>query len=313
MNIAEILKDKPQHTKLYSTVFGECELCKVPNDASQIKVSYADGCRYFTFNYNGNYCMLGECVLFPSKEMRDWEKFDWKKGDELKNTKCGIDNLIFDHFTDDSYEYFKGKYKKSYNDNENYTYLTTIEKTSLYTKVNSNDTSNDSLLDTTEDLIEDGDIAFFSDGKDNSFIAIVNNSNKTAYNVYISLALKYQNPFLLTKKSTFTKKEWKVKRLATYGEQQLLFDALKKEGLKWNAETKEVESVKMKYKFKPFDKVVVRDSDEEEWRIDLFSHVRQDADFAWKDYKYQCLICMWRNCLPYNEDTAKLIGTTNNY
>lgn len=52
---------------------------------------------------------------------------------------------------------------------------------------------------------------------------------------------------------------------------------------------------------KPFDKVVVRD-DDDKWRIDFYAF-KDGPDFV-------CSGGYWRQCLPYNEDTAKLIGTT---
>lgn len=61
-------------------------------------------------------------------------------------------------------------------------------------------------------------------------------------------------------------------------------------------------------KFKPFDRVVVRDKETDyEWFADLFSHYDADTE------KFVCLGSVWAVCLPYNEETAKLIGTTDDY
>jgi len=59
-----------------------------------------------------------------------------------------------------------------------------------------------------------------------------------------------------------------------------------------------------KESFKPFDHVLVRDFDEEEWVIDIFSH--RDDNLA---YRYQCLKSFWHQCLPY-EGNEHLLGTT---
>ncbi len=64
-------------------------------------------------------------------------------------------------------------------------------------------------------------------------------------------------------------------------------------------------SLKKTYNFKPFDKVVVRDGDYTVWTIDFFSHKCNNI--------YYCLSHCWLQCLPYNEKTAKLIGTTDSY
>jgi len=57
---------------------------------------------------------------------------------------------------------------------------------------------------------------------------------------------------------------------------------------------------------KPFDKVVVRCGDYS-WHVDFFSS---------KNEEYKIYICVggnWTKCLPYTEETAKLIGTCNNW
>lgn len=56
--------------------------------------------------------------------------------------------------------------------------------------------------------------------------------------------------------------------------------------------------------FKPFDKVLVRDTDEDEWRAVEFSHKREGI------YAFCACGAMWRQCIPY-EGNEHLIGTTN--
>ena len=56
------------------------------------------------------------------------------------------------------------------------------------------------------------------------------------------------------------------------------------------------------YDFKPFDKVVVRD--EGTWHIDFF-----ETYIPGEEFPYQCMHQTWQHCLPFNEETAKLIGT----
>ena len=105
LNIAEILKDKPKGTKLYTPIFGEVKYDSVL--LGDIKVLYS--CTDGHFYMDGKFCMNGECLLFPSKEMRDWSKFAWKKGDVLISNN-GNNNIIFIKFTDDTYTHFKGKH-----------------------------------------------------------------------------------------------------------------------------------------------------------------------------------------------------------
>lgn len=94
-------------------------------------------------------------------------------------------------------------------------------------------------------------------------------------------------------------------RLATEEEKQQLFSALKKEGKRWDSEKKQIVDLKSNVELKPFDKVVVRDTEYSTWCADLFSHIDED-------YRYACVGATWSFCIPYNEETAKLIGTTNN-
>lgn len=80
LNLIAILKDCPEGTKLYSTVFGEVELDYVENSAEYpIKVLIKGEIDSFTEDGRLYSDYEGECVLFPSKEQRDWSKFKVKK------------------------------------------------------------------------------------------------------------------------------------------------------------------------------------------------------------------------------------------
>lgn len=89
----------------------------------------------------------------------------------------------------------------------------------------------------------------------------------------------------------------------------LLFPS--KEVRDWsNFSLKEIE----KCNFKPFDKVIVRDDDADIWKCNFFSHITTYKDEKDNSYDmYQCLDEAYCQCLPYNKETAKLIGTTDNY
>ena len=105
--IAEILKHKPQGIKLYSPIFGDCTLCYVKDESSDICVRRPyNEVNYF--NFDGVYHTGGECLLFPSNEMRDWSKFAWQKGDILVNKDNA--HIIFEKFTDDTYTTFIGRH-----------------------------------------------------------------------------------------------------------------------------------------------------------------------------------------------------------
>ena len=55
----------------------------------------------------------------------------------------------------------------------------------------------------------------------------------------------------------------------------------------------------------PFDKVLVRDSDVVDWKVQLFSRIIEDEEF----YPYVCINESYKYCIPYNDDTKHLVGT----
>lgn len=80
---------------------------------------------------------------------------------------------------------------------------------------------------------------------------------------------------------------------------------------KYNPETLQVEPVKPKVPFnlKPFDKVLVRDDPNQKWTVDMFSYYNREDN----DYPYICVGNHYCHCLPYNEQTAHLVGTKEFY
>ena len=55
---------------------------------------------------------------------------------------------------------------------------------------------------------------------------------------------------------------------------------------------------------KAFDRVLVKDSESLTWKINLFSHINNKAE-----YPYCCLLSFYKYCIPYNDDTKHLVGT----
>ena len=88
-NLISILKHCPEGTKLYSPIYGEVTLYSVNNrHIDVIATDYSDETTHIKFSRLGR-LILGysnaECVLFPSKDQRDWSKFKipTKKGDVI--------------------------------------------------------------------------------------------------------------------------------------------------------------------------------------------------------------------------------------
>lgn len=87
IDLTKILKDCPKGWKFYSTIFGEVEFNKIKKDSEYSIVfvtsrgnnsdTTADG------RYYGQYD--GECIIFPSKDQRDWSKFTapWYKKEKF--------------------------------------------------------------------------------------------------------------------------------------------------------------------------------------------------------------------------------------
>lgn len=80
-----------------------------------------------------------------------------------------------------------------------------------------------------------------------------------------------------------------------------LLDIIKANGFIWNANTLQLEKIE-KVKFKPFDRVLVRNVEHVEWRVSLFSSYSDEI------YKYKCINGNYKYCIPY-EGNEHLVGT----
>lgn len=312
INIAKILKNKPEGTKLWTDMFGSVTLYVVTDacDAFQVKHHNKEP----WFDEDGKLYKEGVLCIYPSKSMRDWEKFSWKRGDVLVSK----DNvyIIFEKFEDDTYTRFKGKHylwkecdEEDYNkeetkilasvfekatDDVTQTYIKTIEE-HLYGKLNLETLEIEKQLE-----FKDGDIITFKD----RIIIIYNNSiekypNRTE--IYYHACLKEGeltvNEYLM---SCGFGEGWYS---STEEEKQQLFDALTKKGKAWDAEKKQIVDLKPNIdELKPFDKVLVRDSKSDYWRANLFGYIGKDGYCC-------CVYANWIYCIPY-AGNEHLLGTT---
>ena len=312
LNIAEILKDKPQGTKLYSLTYGDCSYQEYTGDFG-IECQSPNGVQFNLDEY-GRYYIDGECILFPSKSMRDWSKFAWKKGDVLVSKGRRTLHVIFEGFNDDTYTTFKGKHficdysnKENCDDEEYYNdyHKEVEERTIEFEKDNVNNAQtyiniiekrldgklNLETLEIEKQLeFKDGDIVVY--GKS---VAICRKIYKHTLSFYVSLN---EIVGLLFADEVESSEEY---RFATEEEKQQLFDALEKEGKAWDAEKKQIEDSKSKVELKPFGKVLVRDSKSDYWRATLFSHIDKNGC-------YYCVWASWNYCIPY-EGNESLLGT----
>jgi hypothetical protein len=86
--ILEILKKVSLGTKFYSPTFGEMKFNGIRDCfANEQRIAALTENKIdMAFLTDGKFRKSGEVMLFPSKEMRDWNKFAWKKGDVLINS-----------------------------------------------------------------------------------------------------------------------------------------------------------------------------------------------------------------------------------
>ena len=86
LDLTKILKNCPKGTKFYSPVWGEVSFYKIHEEELYIiEISTINGYKYLT--KEGYYINVdgAECILFPSKEQRDWSKFTapWYKKEKF--------------------------------------------------------------------------------------------------------------------------------------------------------------------------------------------------------------------------------------
>lgn len=228
VNIMEILKESPKGTKLYSPLIGECLLMNIDtmNVDFPIEIGKQTDSNYFglAFTADGRYFNSpeSECLLFPSKVMKDWNRFTWKTGDVLVSDDHKKE-LIFDGFSDD-YGSFKGRHLLWTDDdgNVNYEDSDCLYHTYCYSK-------------------EDPDAAI-------CYINTLNERQRAIFNPY----------------------------------------------------TLEMDPPKMDTRFKPFDKVLVRQSKHMPWMANIFACMSNLEN-------YQCISGMWTMCIPY-EGNEHLLG-----
>lgn len=314
LNISAILKDKPVGTKLWSPIFGNCVFSRLSGNGIRVFPIHNG----FTsteekpFFMTEQYTLAGEVCLFPSKQMQDWSKFAWKKGDVLVSNDSES-HIIFNGFSKDDYTTFKGKHwicvsKKRYishldaQNTQDYhieddkaaaqTYINTIEER-LGGKLN---------LETLEieeyPEFKDGDIVVY--GKS---VAICRKIYKHTLYFYVSIDETFG---LLFDDNRVSSEGY---RFATDEEMQQLFDALDKEGKRWNAENKQIEDLPKKCELKPFDKVLVKIAGCT-WTADFFSHYDENDE----ELPYICIgYGRVTHCIPYNEETKHLLGTADEW
>lgn len=279
LNIVEILKDKPKGTKLYSPLFGDVYFSDINNSTTYVlhnnsTASFYKDARYFKFEE-------AEPLLFPSKEMRDWSKFAWKKGDVLVNNDTST-HIIFKEFQDDTYKTFIGNY---YFENSHYSFLEKIYETkdfckeidseaktyiNFLEKITGGKLNLETLkIEKPQPKFKDGDIVCYNSLDGDKCIGIVKEIKNDAIVFHVDYNLGVDN---MDFGVSVLKEYFEFYKSNDLDDEIALNKALHIRNKAWDAEKKEIVDLEPDYKFKPFDKVVVYCKIQNEWLCDIFSH-----------------------------------------
>ena len=318
ISIAEILKNKPKGTKLYADAFGELSIEDIyteDKDELGITLSSKDGDKLLFYN-DGKYNKYGEPILVPSKSMHDWEKFAWKRGDVLVNSR-GL-KILFDRWANDNYTSFYAKtinlVEDGFLDTNLHTLASEKEAKSfikcIEEKLGGKLNRETLEVEKTQPEFKDGDIVFMKGIKSGYYancIFILRSEYKDGDERAFYYAFYNTDDKFTIAEYGCTRIHYSL-RLATDSEKQQLFDALAKKGKTWDSEKKAIVDLKPKCEFKPFDKVLGRNEKYDVWEAELFSHYREESK-----YPFRCIGFSRKYCIPYNEDTAHLLGTTDDW
>ena len=281
INLVEILKDCPKGTKFYSSVYGELIYSNMYTDSLDPKIYFIDeNNRSIIVGYYRDgrlYDTKGECTIFPSKDQRDWSKFTapWLKKERDK------DKLIQE----------LGEYKVKY-----------IQEV-LEKYINS-------MSNKDEERLRKTTIAFLKDfaeqGYENAIECIdwlkkqseSSQTNERAWLYLVSDVLTWKDGIGQYLDDPRVQKL--AKRLCSEYAQKLYNPSV----LSNSSNTRKNEQKFDPKTLQPYDKVIAR-LYQGIWCCELFSFIEESTNLI------KCCGAYYTRCVPYNDDTKHLIGTTN--
>lgn len=321
-NISELLRDCPKGMELYSPLCGKCFFDRLNMGTIICK---KQNTQEITFTSEGYYMLPVfdncECMIFPSKDQRDWSKFQrpFKDGDilisangnpfilkEIRDNKiceiyCGIAN--------------SGEFARErlfWTSNYNLRLATEGEKEKLFQAIKDNGYKWNPETKALEMLpkFKEGDILYARDEVQEYVYIFKEIKNNEHIYSYIDLNLAFNGNlgisviWLIDYNDTV--------RFATEEEKERLFDALRACGYRWNEKTKTLEKlIEPKFNIttlKPFDKVLVRTSSLDKWHIQFFERYDKNASSR---YPFVCLCGnKYGDCIPFNGN-EHLLNTIN--
>ena len=311
INIAEILKDKPKGTKLYSDICcGECFLNEVSENAIYVDMYNKERFWYFSV-YGTIYAFQenGGVLLYPSYEMRDWGKFAWKKGDVLAGAFGVL--CIFEKWANADYTKFDSKFVTQKNRGttfETEDWYKVTNKAVIKQYISDIEEDNGGKLNLTTLVIEKpkkkpvfelGKLYVFNEEDEDGELTII---GKLIGKNEIEDTLTFGNQYEIGNEKFVADQAFDL-RISIHEE---LREATEGEAITFHEAYTIWEKSKKQSAFKPFDKVLVRDSESDKWRANLFCYIDKDG-------YYHCVYVNWAYCIPYNEETAHLLGTTDEW
>ena len=318
INIDKILKDKPEKTILYDAMRDiNVSLYVVEKRNGETNI-FCDGMEKFkgcNFVYSDtgadSIFRKGMQLLKPSKEMQDWEKFSWKRGDVLISD-CGF-VCIFKEWASDDYTKFNGcyfdgmpnaetaKYSKLDN-NTAYGYIREIENR-CGGKLNIETLE----IEKTQPEFKIGDILFVKYNNRN-IIFILSNINGKFYNHRVRLD---SNKVIINySDSHFQNEGIEFIRYATEEEKEQLFSALEKKGKAWDVKKKMIVD---KYEFKPMDLCLMKyigQYNNRGWELCQYAYTehRVSSSGEQRDFYHAVGGEIYAECIPY-KGNEHLLGT----
>lgn len=328
VNIVEILKNKPEKTILYDAMRDiNVSLYVVEKQNGETNI-FCDGMEKFkgcSFVYSDtgadSIFRKGMQLLKPSKEMQDWEKFSWKRGDVLISD-CGF-VCIFKEWASDDYTKFNGCYFDGMPNAETAKYSKLDNNTAYgYIREIENRCGGKLNLETLEiekqPEFKDGDILYCEGDSLHLPMILILKILPDKMQEYAYMNNEIYDRLHICCDKTLDAGDISRLRYATEGEKQHLFNALAKKGKAWDAGKKEVVDLKPKCEFKPMDLCLMKyigQYNNRGWELCQYAYTehRVSSSGEHRDFYHSVGGEIYAECIPYNEDTEHLLGTRDKW
>lgn len=307
-NVAKLLKYAPKGTMLYSPLIGSCTLVKVSGD--RILVSNLEDTQHYAFDQFGRYWAgVGECLLYPSQEHRDWNGWQnelFTKGDVVVREGVGT-YIIVNEF--DGID----MYGDLLIDKNGIRYANIMsDGTPLFTECRYASPQEARAFMT---VLERKGYRWDGQKKEMVLCEPKDGAPKHKYDIvaggwYVAKTTQYfGDTYLAFNKGFVYRSDADGYVTDSHGESMFIgncgeyFQPAPPDRAP-NARTANESGSELK----PFDRVLVRDSEGAEWDVSIFKHYDKDDAI----YRYRCMDSGWAMCIPYNDETRKLLGTRDN-